>query len=1313
MSTGQIVGGVVGTVVGFFAGYPMLGAQLGMLAGGALDPGKGPNTSGPRLADLTVQTSTYGAVIPRLYGTQAFTGNVFWLEGNAIKETPVKKKTGGKGGKPKSTQTTWVNTATFAVGLCKGPIAGIRRIWIKGELFYDAGSADPSTIAASNAAAEGFEVYLGTNTQMPDPRIQADLGAVNTPAWRGLAYIVFYDLNLAKYGETLLGAQVKVEVIKTGNIDEYDSNTIVTSDEYLHGLKWDGYRFYGIGYWGGKVIHAPDGETWTTADLGAGGWTDVMFNGDVYLATREVSPARCARSHDLISWTVFVPPEASWVEWRSVTLGPSKQMLMLGYDNIGGMSQGYWATTTDALTFSSGGLGFPISRQVSCVHNGSVYCMAYRQSVGPVGYFAYSSTGATWTQVVAPSPIQWPHAICANGTTLLSIGGDTSGNYYATVSNDNGVSWSTPVALPYGPYRVWENVSHNGSYYCSISGGGNEWLSSVDGVTWALHTLSMSLLYNWPAWNGSTWATVTDNVLGYEAISRCVLFGNSVVVSANPTLDDVVESEVLLSGIITAGDIHTSLLTSEVRGYLIASQGSIRSALEPLRASWPFDIVQHGYQLKFIPRGGSSVATIDADDLDAHNVSGKPGVQITTSREMDSQLPRVLTIKHSDYAREYEVGEQYAERLVTDAITDETIDLPIVLTSAEAAGKAETLLYLRWLERFDISFTIPATYNNLEPADVVTLQTPEGNVSVRLTSINYTSDGRLECKGKYNSSAVYVPASVGSTPIVTGASTLPSVGPSSYVMLDVPYMHTAQADPSFLVSMWGADGWPGGVLMRTDDSGTTWNEVQAFTSPGGTSGIAADTLGSVDSRVWDKGSRLSVTLQAGDVFDATELAVLNGSNHFAYGAHGRWEIIAVQKCTLVSGSTYTFSDMLRGRFGTEWAMTTHVAGDRVVALTSSEVTTIGMSAATIGLARTYRGVTYDQDISTASDYAFTYNGVNLECLSPVYFSGYNAVGSTDWTLTWIRRSRTDGEWRDLVDVGLGETTEAYEVDIFADGTYTTVKRTLTATSPTCTYTTADQTTDFGSAQTTIYAKVYQMSSVVGRGYPTTCSLVTAGNDPYFGSVVLLLSMQGLNNGVLFPDIKGHSASVNGNAKTVTSNYPIGLGSSASFDGVGDRVSYSGADLALGTGDCTIEFWLYPVTGGGGDGYGRLLQIGSDAASGGLYITRNASEIPMAFLVTWYTAGAYVQVVDYTPSYVADNTWHYFQLVRASGVWSLYVNGSLYATKTPATVTLTGTVVYIGSNNTATLSYNGGIGPVRVTKAARTDHSVPTAQFPTY
>ena len=62
-SAGQILGGVVGGTIGFFAGNPFLGAQLGMMVGGYLDPPKGPTVEGPRLTDKTVQTSTYGTDI--------------------------------------------------------------------------------------------------------------------------------------------------------------------------------------------------------------------------------------------------------------------------------------------------------------------------------------------------------------------------------------------------------------------------------------------------------------------------------------------------------------------------------------------------------------------------------------------------------------------------------------------------------------------------------------------------------------------------------------------------------------------------------------------------------------------------------------------------------------------------------------------------------------------------------------------------------------------------------------------------------------------------------------------------------------------------------------------------------------------------------------------------------------------------------------------------------------------------------------------------------------------------------------------------
>lgn len=71
-------------------------------------------------------------------------------------------------------------------------------------------------------------------------------------------------------------------------------------------------------------------------------------------------------------------------------------------------------------------------------------------------------------------------------------------------------------------------------------------------------------------------------------------------------------------------------------------------------------------------------------------------------------------------------------------------------------------------------------------------------------------------------------------------------------------------------------------------------------------------------------------------------------------------------------------------------------------------------------------------------------------------------------------------WRDGVDVPLSEESERYEVEIMSGAT---LKRTITGlTSPTTVYTAAQQVTDFGSAQSSISVRVYQLSAAVGRGY---------------------------------------------------------------------------------------------------------------------------------------------------------------------------------------------------------------------------------------
>ena len=160
----------------------------------------------------------------------------------------------------------------------------------------------------------------------------------------------------------------------------------------------------------------------------------------------------------------------------------------------------------------------------------------------------------------------------------------------------------------------------------------------------------------------------------------------------------------------------------------------------------------------------------------------------------------------------------------------------------------------------------------------------------------------------------------------------------------------------------------------------------------------------------------------------------------------------------------------------------------VVLLDLTAQSFIGAPLESIGLERTYRAVSNDQLVSAVLDQTFTYDGQNLECYSPVYLNGNRHPSTNDWTLTWIRRTRIGGDWRAYVDATLGETTESYEVDVYADGTYATLKRTLTATAQTVAYTSAQQVTDFGSNQATLYVKVYQLSEYVGRGQPLTTSI---------------------------------------------------------------------------------------------------------------------------------------------------------------------------------------------------------------------------------
>lgn len=103
-------------------------------------------------------------------------------------------------------------------------------------------------------------------------------------------------------------------------------------------------------------------------------------------------------------------------------------------------------------------------------------------------------------------------------------------------------------------------------------------------------------------------------------------------------------------------------------------------------------------------------------------------------------------------------------------------------------------------------------------------------------------------------------------------------------------------------------------------------------------------------------------------------------------------------------------------------------------------------------------------------------------LAPSHLLAERPAGSSDVVLTWLRRSRTDTDNWALADAPLDVVPEGYRVTIL-DGV--TPVRTLDSSSAFATYTTAEQTADFGSLPSAFAFTVAQLSPVWGPGHAAT------------------------------------------------------------------------------------------------------------------------------------------------------------------------------------------------------------------------------------
>jgi hypothetical protein len=184
----------------------VLGRLGGAMLGSAIDRhifGARTTREGPRLTDLHIQASTEGTSIPAVFGSVRIAGQVIWSARFKEHVQTEETSSGGKGRGPSVKSRSYRYTLSFAVGICEGEVALIGRVWANGAPL------DLSTVA--------WRLHTGREDQAVDPLIEAIDGAENAPAYRGLAYVVFEDLPLDAYGNTI--PQLSFEIIRPARAD--------------------------------------------------------------------------------------------------------------------------------------------------------------------------------------------------------------------------------------------------------------------------------------------------------------------------------------------------------------------------------------------------------------------------------------------------------------------------------------------------------------------------------------------------------------------------------------------------------------------------------------------------------------------------------------------------------------------------------------------------------------------------------------------------------------------------------------------------------------------------------------------------------------------------------------------------------------------------------------------------------------------------------------------------------------------------------------------------------------------------------------
>ncbi len=1162
---GQVIGNAILPGIG-----GAIGGAIGGFIGGALfdEPIEGGTVAGPKLNDLAVQSSTYGRPIPVVYGTFRLSGNVIWSPG--LVEHVAETRSGGGGGAAKggggggggTILRRFFYTASFAVMLCEGP-ATVLQIFADGKLIVDFTADGVEAQIATALTTDmievggGIRIYPGSETQLPDPAIQADIGVADTPAYRGRCYIMFEDLALDDYGNRI--PQISA-VVTTGTPTELFPRTEVDTNPLA--FNWQqasltpDKRF-------AHIFSATDPATvavWDTitetmlfnteidlGNLNAGFISPFpVFDGQgfVYLSGRGTSfPDRqVVNGYKADTWELVFSSVP-----RDTETNFTGSMVITGRGGIDGPQYLHVGSSV----VEDGWSVWSVVRGVAILVNdfkindlvdipGSPQATSLVMEVSQPTNQTVDGEGfvwGMWSDVATPSDtvyITQHDPATGRPLRIIEVPGSQFSSYmmYDPFTNSIVVQVGDVGMTRYdldddvwiGSLNSISTTFDNAFWWNGpLQGNGHFWtMGSTSFQEIDLETMSSIRVIqatspnNWLSPNALRFGVYSP--LTHVIITRSLLnptlnqfhyLDRLQVGTGTTTLQAVVEDISSRVGLEAGDDIDATALTQIVYGYVLTTRMAARRGIEPLLPIYQFDAMESDHIVKYVNRGGASVVTLTQDDLGATADLAGAVPELVELRAQEPEMPERIDFLYADPGSDFQQFVQHAKRIreAVDTVGKVTFNAPIAFPATVAKQIVEAMLYTAWIERDSFTSAVNWSHIALDPTDIITINLDGVLFRVFITSTTWGADGVLEIDGLADDATSYESNAIGVEPSGVPDQKVTITGSSQFFVMDLPLLQDSDSGliMYFAAGPFGSEAWPGASIFRALDFGAI-DQVWAFApkltavKSGLVGSILADTS---NPWVWDRTNTLTVIISSTTLASDTEINVLNGSNGILIGN----EIIQYATVVDNGNDTYTLSDLLRGRRGTEWATGTHVRNEAAVILTEETINIKAMSAVELNVEHFYKAATLgSRTLESGLSKAVTYMGRSSMPYSPVCIEGDNLGSPSDWVATWTRRTRIGGDWVDSVDALLSEATEDYQVDIIDEtGSPEGVVRTITTSvsaggsfvdlSPlaggSVLYSEADQITDFGAPITTLTVRVYQMSEVVGRGVPGEAFLVGA------------------------------------------------------------------------------------------------------------------------------------------------------------------------------------------------------------------------------